>query len=104
MKILLKFATIVLFLGCACTTKKYEFPQEPEPVIVVQPGGDKCQSACDTMANLGCEEGTPICLEDGGVITCTDMCIYDHINGIYWNTECLTEIEECDEIEDLCNQ
>ena len=97
---------VTLYLGCACTTKKIDPPTlgpDPDPVIVVQSGSDKCQDACDKMSDLGCEEGTPLPLEDGGTIACADLCIYDHENGVSWNTECLTTIKTCLDIEALCN-
>jgi len=76
---------------------------EPAPVIVAQPGKELCPKACDHMAVLEdggpCEEATDIQLKDGGVITCVEFCYYQHDNGIFWNTECLTKITACSEVE-----
>jgi hypothetical protein len=29
--------------------------------------------------------------------------VYQHDNGVYWNTDCLTTITSCPEIESVCN-
>lgn len=76
---------------------------EPEPVVVEQPGKRGCAAACTHMASLNCEEAQDLPLEDGGVATCADFCVYQHENGIFWNTPCLQDITECVQIESVCN-
>jgi len=100
---------VVFIAGCGptiCTGCGAAGP-EPAPVIVQQPGKDLCPKACEHMAVTApdggpCEEATDITLKDGGALTCVQFCIYQHDNGIYWNTECLTKITSCDQVE-ACN-
>jgi len=90
---------VLVFVGCrACYS-----PREPEPVIVEQPGKDLCDEACEHMSTLDdggpCDEATDIVLKDGGKVSCVEFCIYQHDNGIFWNTKCLTTIVACSEVE-----
>jgi hypothetical protein len=98
-------AALVLFLfclGCGSTSSS-----EPAPHITPQPGSDKCAAACAHMSATGpdggCDEAQPVVLKDGGAISCSDFCIYQQQNGVYWNTACLLTIKTCDEIETVCN-
>lgn len=81
---------------------------EPEPHVTPVPGVELCAEACAHMAEVGpdggsCEEAKPVPLPDGGSLSCTDFCVYEHENGVYWNTDCLTKISNCAEIETVCN-
>jgi len=97
---------LLLVLGCwGCGA---ESMPEPPPHIVPQPGEDKCISACAHMETAGpdggaCEESQPIQLKDGGTVTCSEFCRYQHQNGVFWNTECLLTVKTCEEIETVCN-
>lgn len=87
-------------------------PVEPSPVIRPQDGSDLCAPACQHMAQTfeddagpdaaPCEESTDLLLKDGGKISCTDLCLYEHRNGSSWNTKCLLEVKTCEEIETAC--
>lgn len=82
---------------------------DPAPVVTPVPGVELCDEACDQMAVVGpdggaCEEALPVETPDGGSVSCADFCRYQHENGVYWNTECLTTITDCAEIESLCNE
>jgi len=84
-------------------------PEDPKPHVRPVPGAELCDEACARMAAVGpdggaCEEGGPVAMPDGGSISCTEFCVYQHDNGVYWNTECLVAISECSEIEAVCNQ
>lgn len=115
------FLLVVVMLatsGCACTSNV-----EPAPVIRPQPGADLCDEVCahigpaseQTPNALGCEEGLPVAVNDGGTvecepdagglgcISCVEFCVEQHSNGIYWNTECILKITECEQIETVCN-
>lgn len=81
---------------------------EPDPHITPVPGADKCSVACAHMGTAGpdggaCEEALPITLADGGTVSCTDFCRYQHANGVYWNTDCLMQVKFCSDIEKVCN-
>jgi len=81
---------------------------EPEPHVTPVPGAEKCGEACAHMAIIApdggpCEESQPVITADGGTISCEEFCIYQHDNGVYWNTDCLTQITTCEEIETVCN-
>lgn len=114
------FLLIVLMCcGCACSSQN----TEPEPVIRPQPGSELCDEACahigpvtaEAPDALDCEEGKPVpvnadgtveCEAGSGVldcISCTEFCVEQHANGIYWNTACIAEITQCEEIETVCN-
>jgi hypothetical protein len=45
----------------------------------------------------------PVPSPDGGTVSCTEFCVHQHDNGVYWNTDCLTTITSCPEIESVCN-
>ena len=95
-------ALLVLVCGCGCGTG------EPDPHITPVPGVDKCDEACLHMGVVGpdggpCEESLPVPTQDGGTVSCTEFCVYQHNNGVYWNTDCLTTITECAQIESVCN-
>jgi hypothetical protein len=82
--------------------------EDPAPHVTPVPGVELCDEACARMAVVGpdggsCEEALPVELPDGGSMTCVEFCVYEHDNGVYWNTECLTAINECAEIESSCN-
>ena len=50
--------------------------------------------------------GTVECEPDAGVlecISCTEFCLQQHKDGIFWNTECILKTATCDEIESVCN-
>lgn len=91
-----------VFLGCSGGALPYIGP-EPGPNIVEQPGKEGCAAACARMDSLNCEEGQDVPLADGGMATCTDFCIYQHENSVFWNTSCLRKITECAQIESQCN-
>jgi hypothetical protein len=92
---------LALLLACGPKSK-----QEPEPVI--RPvDSSLCGKACAKMQSVGpdggpCEEAQPIQVGDASVI-CTEMCEYDHKNGVDWNTSCLVNIKTCSEIESQCS-
>jgi hypothetical protein len=92
----------VILCGCGCGNG------EPEPHVTPVPGVERCGEACARMAMVGpdggaCEESQPVQTVDGGLMSCTDFCVYQHDNGVYWNTDCLTTITTCVEIESVCN-
>jgi hypothetical protein len=99
----------VFVCACAWTTG-----QDPAPHITPKPA-DQCSAACDVMNNklvpadagpdvIGCEEGKPVPLKDGGQISCVDFCVYQHNNGVAWNNECIiNEAKTCEDIETVCN-
>jgi len=66
-------------------------------------GADKCNAACDHIAMIACEESKPVVVTDGGIMSCVDFCKYQHANGVFWNTDCLTQVKTCSEIETVCN-
>lgn len=96
-----------LLIGCGSAG-----PYEPAPVIRPADGGDLCAPACQHMAQTfsadagpdasPCEESTDLLLKDGGKISCTDLCVYEHQNGSAWNTACLLEVKTCEEISTVC--
>lgn len=98
-------------LACACASHP---GTDPAPVIVPVPS-DQCAAACDVMNTklvpsdagpdvVGCEEGKPVPLKDGGQVSCADFCKYQHDNGVGWNNDCIVnQAKTCDDIEGLCN-
>jgi hypothetical protein len=113
------FAVLFIFLNGGCSGVH----QDPAPVIRPQEGADLCDEVCAKMQDelknedgtVGCEIAKPLpvqenptipCEEGGPIacISCTEWCIEQHNNGIYWNNQCiLTEIEFCTEVETMCN-
>lgn len=94
----------VLLISATCGPD----PEDPKPHVTPVPGVELCDAACDHMAVVGpdggaCEEALPVETPDGGSVSCADFCRYQHENGVYWNTECLTNITDCAEIESVCN-
>lgn len=77
--------------------------EDPAPHVTPVCGIELCGEACTHMAELGCEEGTPVELPDGGSMSCSEFCQYEHENGVYWNTECIVSITTCEQIESKCN-
>ena len=98
----------------ACLLMACSGSGDPAPYIVpVSAAG--CDAACAAMNTkltppdagpdvVGCEEGLPITLKDGGTMSCVDFCKYQHDNGVDWRNECISnEITTCEEIETVCN-
>ena len=78
--------------------------QEPAPVIRPQPGSENCGRVCERFLRLSpdggaCEEGLAVPTRDGGTLGCAEFCIYQHENGVFWNTECLLQVQSCEAIE-----
>ena len=100
---------VLLLLSCLGCPSTYE----PPPVVIPQRGGDLCLQACDVMkhklryvgsAKPGCREADDVPDGDGGMLGCTDFCLYQHKNGVFWNTSCIvSQITTCEEIEAVCN-
>lgn len=122
MKRIIVAAVALVSLGCACASSS---KSDPAPHITPQPGKELCGQACEAMktkltnddGGVGCEEGLPVPAPvDAGLISCFDggavecwsceqFCVYQHENGIFWNTECIAnQIKTCAEIESLCNR
>lgn len=108
-----RILTLVAVLAVACSD---EHPSgDPAPHVTPQPGAELCDEACEAMRRMplspdagpdavGCEEAQDFPDGDGGVITCEQDCVYQHENGIFWNTECIANaITYCSEIEPVCN-
>jgi len=88
---------------------------DPAPHIVPVPS-EQCPAACDVMLNklvpadagpdvVGCEEGKPIALKDGGQMSCVEFCKYELDNGVNFNTDCIVnKIQTCEQIESVCNK
>lgn len=88
--------------------------QDPAPHITPQPS-EQCAAACEAMNTklapadagpdaVGCEEGKPVMLKDGGQMSCADFCVYQHDNGVAWNNDCIVnQAKTCEDIEALCN-
>lgn len=102
----------LLIVPCAllCSCAGW-FSQDPAPVIVPIPS-DQCVAACDVLVNklapvgkpIGCDEGKPVQLKDGGIMGCADFCKYQHDNGVDWNNDCIiNKAQNCEEIETVCN-
>jgi hypothetical protein len=87
---------------CGQHVKSDGLGPEPEPVIRPQPSS-LCGQACQHLEELGCEEGKPLPVEDGGVQSCSELCEYQSANGIDWKLACLTGVRTCEEIESVCN-
>ena len=115
------FAVLIIILNGGCSGDKRD---DPAPVIRSQEGAELCDEACYIMVNklisangsVGCEVALPVHVQDGGTIecapdagtlgciSCTEWCIEQHANGVYWNTKCIIDqIFTCDEIETVCN-
>jgi hypothetical protein len=82
--------------------------EDPSPHVTPVPGAEQCGEACEHMGVVGpdggaCEEAMPVELPDAGTLSCAEFCLYQHNNGVYWNTECLTTITDCAQIESVCN-
>jgi hypothetical protein len=95
----------VLFVGCAASNSggaDKPIGPEPDPVVIEVPGKEKCKPACTKMTELKCSQAEPTQLKDGGVMSCEELCVYQHINGITWNNDCLLTIKICADIETVC--
>lgn len=110
---------MILFNGCSSNGHS-----DPAPVIRPQQGSELCDEVCEkakTMTEedggVGCMFAEPIPVKEGattecepdagelGCITCTEWCVEQHQNGIYWNTSCIMEagITQCIEVDTVCN-
>jgi hypothetical protein len=110
MRILILSACALCFMACASHPG-----QDPAPHITPQPS-EQCAAACSAMNDklvpadagpdvVGCEEGKPVVLKDGGQMPCVDFCVYQHDNGVAWNNDCIAnQIKTCEEIETVCNK
>lgn len=75
--------------GCSQTGYEELFPAQE------QPGKENCKIACANIASLKC-------WEDRQTQDCELDCQVEHDEGFFWNTECLTSIDSCEEIVSLC--
>ena len=97
---------------------------DPAPVIRPQQGSELCDEVCekaktmeDTDGTIGCLWATPVPVKDGGTvkcepdaeveqcISCTEWCVEQHQNGVFWNTSCIMEagVTQCVEVDTVCN-
>jgi len=97
---------------------------DPAPAIRPQQGAELCDEVCEkfkTMTNeqgdAGCILAEPVPVKQGatvecysdageiGCISCSEWCVEQHQNGIFWNTSCIMEggVTECVQIETVCN-
>ena len=97
MKIIYTFF-LLIFIGCAHCSN------DPEPYIRTQPGSEYCQPMCDLFKQLDCKPYyEDIVLEDGGIMTCYNWCLYELQHSVPLNSQCIVEnLKSCDQIENIC--
>jgi len=89
---------VLPFVFAACPSPVSPTPNPP-------PDTDFCQSMCDHLQALGCEEGQPLYNNDlpgeKGVPnqSCADNCVELQNKGLFINPRCVSTVEKCDQIE-----
>jgi len=79
--------SLVLLLGCSVPYKDNIFDDQ-------QPGIENCYAACQNIQSLDCWGNK--------AQTCEIDCENEHAEGYFWNTECLLNINSCEEIVSVC--
>lgn len=110
---------VLLVVSCSSVFRPIKDGYEPPPNIVEEEGKDLCDEVCRKIgpSGLSCEEGLPVeapddwngsrvtCAEgEEACVSCVDFCVYQHENGVTWNTACIVrEVNACADIEAICN-
>ena len=99
---------ILLLVLVGCTHQQVD----PAPVIRPQSGAEGCPDACRVMRSVlrnssgstGCPEAEDVVLRDGTTQSCEAFCVWQHNNGVFWDTACIIgKIGTCEQIETVCN-
>jgi hypothetical protein len=113
---------ISIFIISACSPKKSKYDAEYIPLPVVNSADEPkyCEPACINLKKLNCPEGQDLvylgkcssssecaegeCIKGKCTETCKMFCEETLKAGRYLGTQCLSKIDNCEDIEKICRK